>query len=440
MPVTDAQKLRFIQAITQKLRSSAAAPYDGYTDADVEALFHEMIDDRVDALIQDSATVTWVYDDNLGTLTATATASGSGHTIQEEGVSLPARSKLNFIGAAITATDNAGNDATDVTLSQSPASASVVGTGRTISAGTGLTGGGDLSADRTISIDTSYLAEFVDDEVALLIQNGTGISWSYNDPLNTLTPTVTLAPFSTTNLAEGTNLYFTDERVDDRVAALMISGTGTTWTYNDPGNTLKVDVSLSPFTTTNLAEGANLYFTDERVDDRVAALIINTSTITWSYNDPGNTLSASVVADSSVQKVAARKNSTGGDVGTRRRLNFIEGTNVTLTVADDGVDNEIDVTIAATGGGSADIKQTEIDFGSTPVSEASFTVVDAGVSGSSQLTGQVAYEAPTGKDLDEVEMDAFHLSFGPGSGQFTLFIQSLEGLVIGKFKINYLIG
>jgi len=38
------------------------------------------------------------------------------HTIQEEGGNLTARTKLNFIGANVTAVDNAGNDATDVTV------------------------------------------------------------------------------------------------------------------------------------------------------------------------------------------------------------------------------------------------------------------------------------------------------------------------------------
>jgi hypothetical protein len=43
--------------------------------------------------------------------------TGGGHTIQEEGTSLPARTYLNFKGASVTATDNAGADSTDVTVS-----------------------------------------------------------------------------------------------------------------------------------------------------------------------------------------------------------------------------------------------------------------------------------------------------------------------------------
>lgn len=49
---------------------------------------------------------------------------------------------------------------------------------------------------------------------------------------------------------------------------------------------------------------------------------------------------------------AVRKNSTGSEF-TRRRVNLIEGSNVTLTVADDVGDDEVDVTIAAASSGSA---------------------------------------------------------------------------------------
>lgn len=78
-----------------------------------------------------------------------------GHAIEEEGgAPLTQRDTLNFIGAALTAADNGGSTRTEVTLSQSPASASVVGTGRTINTTAPITGGGDLSADRTIALGT----------------------------------------------------------------------------------------------------------------------------------------------------------------------------------------------------------------------------------------------------------------------------------------------
>jgi len=54
-------------------------------------------------------------------------------------------------------------------------------------------------------------------------------------------------------------------------------------------------------------------------------------------------------------KVTVRKN-TGGNVGTRSRLNLIEGANITLTVSDDAGDDEVDITITsgAGGGGGSD--------------------------------------------------------------------------------------
>jgi len=42
--------------------------------------------------------------------------AGSGHVIQEEGTPLSARANLNFIGPAVTAADDAGNNATTVTV------------------------------------------------------------------------------------------------------------------------------------------------------------------------------------------------------------------------------------------------------------------------------------------------------------------------------------
>lgn len=49
-------------------------------------------------------------------------------------------------------------------------------------------------------------------------------------------------------------------------------------------------------------------------------------------------------------RVGVRKNSTGSTF-LRRRINLIEGSNVTMTVADDSTNEEVDVTISTTGGG-----------------------------------------------------------------------------------------
>ena len=51
-----------------------------------------------------------------------AAAATGGHTIQEEGSALTAQTNLNFVGTAVTATNDAGNNATKVTISASNAS------------------------------------------------------------------------------------------------------------------------------------------------------------------------------------------------------------------------------------------------------------------------------------------------------------------------------
>ena len=74
-----------------------------------------------------------------------------------------------------------------------------------------------------------------------------------------------IANHDTDALTEGsTNLYYTNERVDDRVAALVAGGTGIDATYNDAGNLLTLSVDFGEYTTTQVVEGTNLYFTQAR--------------------------------------------------------------------------------------------------------------------------------------------------------------------------------
>lgn len=56
----------------------------------------------------------------------------------------------------------------------------------------------------------------------------------------------------------------------------------------------------------------------------------------------------SVVDDTTIQKIEVADG--GSLVGTRRQINFIEGTNASITVADNAGSNRVDVTIAGSGG------------------------------------------------------------------------------------------
>lgn len=86
------------------------------------------------------------------------------------------------------------------------------------------------------------------------------------------------------------------------------------------------------------------------------------------------------------------------------------------------------------------VKQTEVDFGSTPVYFKEFTVTDTDVSASSQIVAQLSYEAPTSKSLDEVEFEQFIFKCKPAAGSFVLRVESINGRVRDKFKVNYAVG
>ena len=97
---------------------------------------------------------------------------------------------------------------------------------------------------------------------------------------------------STTDLAEGTNLYFTNERVDDRVSSLLVAGSNVDIVYDDVAGTLTISsfsnggYDLSNNTTDDLVEGiANLYYTDGRVKSVLSTIINDVSEFgSLSYN------------------------------------------------------------------------------------------------------------------------------------------------------------
>ena len=82
-------------------------------------------------------------------------AGGTGYTtMQDEGTPLPPQPALNFLGGIVSVTDDAGSVRTNVSINVSPGgAAAAVGTTRIIGTTAPLTGGGDLSADRTLAFE-----------------------------------------------------------------------------------------------------------------------------------------------------------------------------------------------------------------------------------------------------------------------------------------------
>ena len=191
---------------------------------------------------------------------------------------------------------------------------------------------------------------------------------------------------TTTDLTEGTNLYYTDARWDTRLGAKDTNDL-TEGSTNLYFTNTRFDTRLGTKTTDNLTEGTNKYYTDERVDDRVNALITDGEGITTTYDDTNNTLTVEAeVADNSNKGVASFSSDhftvTSGAVTVKAdgiddtHIDFGTGTNqVNTDVLPEGSNNEYHTTakargaISATGGGISYNNSTGV-LTSTAVDEA----------------------------------------------------------------------
>lgn len=142
------------------------------TDLLADVLDHET---RVESLENEFPAASGVpteYLDGEGNWTVPAgTGAGiDGHVVQDEGVDLPQRAKLNFVGAGVTVTDDVGGTTVEIP---------------------GATGGiQSVVAGSNISIDTTDPENPVINASAIQsIVAGTGISVDVTDPENPVVST-----------------------------------------------------------------------------------------------------------------------------------------------------------------------------------------------------------------------------------------------------------
>lgn len=90
-------------------------------------------------------------------------------------------------------------------------------------------------ADRNAAISSAISTEVSDRNAA--------ISSAINTEVSDRNAAITTAinALTTSDIEEGTNLYFTDERAQDAVNAALVAGTGVSKTYNDAGNSITID-------------------------------------------------------------------------------------------------------------------------------------------------------------------------------------------------------
>ena len=127
----------------------------------------------------------------------------------------------------------------------------------TASSGITLTNADGVSGNTTINV-ASAASNSANN---LVLRDASG-----NFAAGTITANLTgqvsdISNHDTGDLAEGSNLYFTNERVDDRINALITASTGITKVYDDTANTYTLSVTQSDINTDNVTEGSSNLFT-----------------------------------------------------------------------------------------------------------------------------------------------------------------------------------
>jgi len=180
----------------------------------------------IDGSENETLTTTYVDDD----ITALAAMSGTGYVVRTAANTYAQRTFSVTASSGITLT-NADGVSGNTTINVASASSN--------------------SANNLVLRDASgnFAAGTI---TATLTGNVTGnITGQVSDISN----------HDTGDLTEGTNLYYTDERVDDRVNALITAGTGITKAYNDAANTYTLTVTQADIDTDNVTEGSTNLFT-----------------------------------------------------------------------------------------------------------------------------------------------------------------------------------
>ena len=120
-----------------------------------------------------------------------------------------------------------------------------------------------------------------------------------------------ISNFSTTDLAEGTNLYYTDERVDDRIDSLFNAGVALTGTYNDAGNSFTID--LDDTAVTPGSYGSSTAIPVITVDQQGRITAASTASINTSFTVTDGTTNQTI---------------SGGDT-----ITFADGTGIDVVVS-----------------------------------------------------------------------------------------------------------
>jgi hypothetical protein len=260
------------------------------------------------------------------TITAVSTGAPSPSIFSVNGAQIGIRSELNLIAGtniSLSGVDNSGAGRVDITITS-------------IGAGPGTV--------TSVFTRTGAVVAQAGDYTAAQVTNAVDSTGSYPNP--------NFIPSYAWNKITGAPSFVLSTRQ-------VIAGSGL-----GGGGPLSADVTLTANVTS--------------VFGRTGAVVLTAADITAAGGVPatrqvlagvgltgGGDLSAdrtfAVVNDTTTQRVRVAK--AGAVIGTRPQINFIQGANVSLTVADDiAANNQVNVTVAATTSGLADPTITKGDL------------------------------------------------------------------------------
>lgn len=189
-----------------------------------------------------------------GTTLNSSAGAGGYATVQEEGAGLTARTKLNFIGSAVTCVDNAGTTTTDCTITGGSGITSLgsqTGATQTITRGAGIAGtdSGDDHSFTTASNEADFLASG-----ALTCGAATqGKAQVHTTPLqycdNAATPALKYAAYGD-SAGKATTAALADTATD------TVTKTGTGSTYATSASPVFTTPTLGVASATSLATSA----------------------------------------------------------------------------------------------------------------------------------------------------------------------------------------
>ena len=217
---------------------------------------------------------------------------------------------------------------------------------------------------------------------------------------------------STTNLTEGTNLYYTDERVDDRVNTLIVAGDGISDAYDDAAGTLTMDVDASVVRTTgNQSLAGDKTFTGKLIVPAAA-----TTTANAIYSDANE----AYIYINGVAKQITPTASVGSveDVGSTG-LNIYAGSRIAANVTYHGI-KSIDGGTYTNVAEAGNVVTVEGDISAI---RGAFSAVDNAGDGTftyNSSTGQFSYSGVSQSQIrGQFSASGSTLSYDSGTGAFT---------------------